>query len=209
MGINNISFKNHAIVACGTLSPELNYLRETGFLNADKILYTKPGLHEVACELEKQLDRQLKNAREYSLKIIVVYGSGCYINSRDPFIGIDKLIQGNGENIVRIKAKNCIDMLADIEEREKISKGKKTYWLSSGWLKYWKRIYKDWDAAKANETFPQNEKAVLLDALGVYDEYLQKSPEKILEFSDWMSIPIEPYKISLDRFKKLLLECLK
>ena len=93
MSINNLSFKNHAIVACGTLSPELNYLRETGFLNADKILYTKPGLHKVACELEKQLDRQLKKAREYSSKIIVVYGEGCYINSEDPFFDIDKLME--------------------------------------------------------------------------------------------------------------------
>jgi len=46
-----------------------------------------------------------------------------------------------------------------------------------------------------------------LDAVGIFDEYSQNSPEKILEFSDWMNLEIEPYKISLDRLKDLLLEC--
>ena len=32
-------------------------------------------------------------------------------------------------------------------------------------------------------------------------------PEKLLEFSDWMGIPIRPYKINLTRFKRLLIEC--
>jgi c-di-AMP phosphodiesterase-like protein len=208
MHTTNTSFKGYSIVSCGTLSPELNYLKDTGFLDADRILYTKPGLHEVPDELEKQLKRQLDNAKKYSPRIIVVYGSKCYIGSKNPFRDIDKLIQENGAEVSRVKAKNCIDMLADIKEREKISQEQKIYWLSPGWLKYWKQIFKDWDVGKANETFPQNDRAILLDALGIYDEYSQNLPEKILEFSDWMAIPIEPYKISLGRLKKLLLECL-
>jgi len=31
-------------------------------------------------------------------------------------------------------------------------------------------------------------------------------PEDFLEYSDWMEIPIQPYPISADRFKSLLLE---
>jgi len=90
--------------------------------------------------------------------------------------------------------------------RIKKSGGRKIYWLSPGWLENWKQIFKEWDAAKSNETFPQNDKAILLDAVGIFDEYSQNSPEKILEFSDWMKLEIEPYKISLDRLKDLLLE---
>jgi len=89
--------------------------------------------------------------------------------------------------------------------RIKKSGGRKIYWLSSGWLAYWKKIFREWDAAKANETFPQNDKAVLLDAVDFFDDYCQNSPEKILEFSDWMKLEIEPYKISLDRLKNPLL----
>ena len=43
---SQVSFEGYSIVSCGTLSLELNYLKASGFLNADKILYTKPGLHE-------------------------------------------------------------------------------------------------------------------------------------------------------------------
>jgi hypothetical protein len=31
-------------------------------------------------------------------------------------------------------------------------------------------------------------------------------PEELLEYSDWMAIPIQPYPISVARFKSLLLE---
>ena len=72
-------------------------------------------------------------------------------------------------------------------------------------MEYWKIIFKDWDIGKANETFPRHDKAVLVDALGIFEKYSEDSPEKILEFADWMRLTIEPYKISLDRLKELLL----
>ncbi len=204
---NQTSFKGYAIVVCGTLRRELNYLKDTNFLDADKVLFTAPGLHEKQTELEKQLIRQLMNAKKYSQKIIVVYGERCYLDPDNPLRDIDQIIRECGAGISRVQARSCIDMLASAKEREKISRGKKIYWLSSGWLAYWKKIFREWDAAKANETFPQNDKAVLLDAVAIFDEYSQNSPEKILEFSDWMKLEIEPYKISLDRLKNLLLEC--
>ena len=201
-----ISFKGYSIVSCGTLSLELNHLRANGFLNADKILYTKPGLHEHPMELAKQLKRQLRHAKAYSSKIIVVYGKRCYIDSRDYFKTIDTLIQEEGGDTSRIEAANCVDALTEGEEREKISQGKKVYWLTPGWIKYWKQIFKEWDIGLANETFPKNDKAIVLDALNFFDGYCQNYPKKILEFSDWMKIPIESYTISLDRLKKLLIE---
>jgi hypothetical protein len=200
------SFKGYSIVSCGTLSPELKYLHDNGFLDADKILYTRPGLHENPREFDKHLRRQLRHAKRYSQEIIVVYGNRCYIDTVDPFKNIDKIIQEEGGKISRVKAANCIDMLADAGEREKIRAGAKVYWLSPGWLKYWKIIFKEWDIGLANETFPQNDKAILLDALGFFNGYVEKFPEKILEFSDWMRIGIEPHEISLDRLKNLLLE---
>lgn len=200
------SFKGFSIVSCSTLRMELNYLKESGFLNVDKILYTVPGLHENPQELERQLKRQIESAKKYSQKIIVVYGSGCFIDVNDPSRSIDRLIQEQGDDIQRIDAKNCIDMLVNIEEREKIAKEQMIYWLSPGWLQNWKVIFKDWDIGKANETFPQNDKALLLDGLNFFDEYSKKYPEKILEFSDWMRLSIEYCKITLDRFKNLLLQ---
>ena len=82
---NRLSFRDYAIVACGTLNMELNYLKGSGFLDAKKILYTKPGRHEVPQELESQLIRQIGTAKKYASKIIVVYGGKfCYINADNP-----------------------------------------------------------------------------------------------------------------------------
>jgi len=204
---NHTSFKGYTIVSCGTLRKELNYLKDTGFLNPDKILFTAPGLHESQRELEKQLTKQLRNAKKYSERTVVVYGERCFLDPSNPYRDVDAIIQEQGTGISRIQAKSCIDMLASEEKREKISGGSKVYWLSPGWLVYWKKIFKEWDTAKANETFPYHDKAILLDPVGIFDEYSKSSPEKILEFSDWMKLEIEPYRIPLDRFKNLLLEC--
>jgi hypothetical protein len=38
------------------------------------------------------------------------------------------------------------------------------------------------------------------------DRYVADHPEELLEYSDWMGIPIQPYPVTLDRLKDLLLE---
>jgi hypothetical protein len=205
---SHLSFRDYAIVSCGTLSPEINYLQRIGFLDARKILYTKPGRHEIPRELEEQLVRQIDNARKYAERIIVVYGGKfCYINADDPYRTIDKIIQEQGPGISRIKASHCMDMLASAEEREKISEGRDVYWLTPGWLKFRRYVFQDWDKGLANENFPKHTGgAIMLDGIGFWDEYELNHPEEILDFSDWMGIPLEPCKISLERFKRLLLD---
>jgi len=205
----DISFKGISIVSCGTLKSELEYLKNTHFLDADKILFTAPGLHEKQTELERQLSRQLEKAKTYSKKIIVVYGERCYLDPFDPTRNIDRIILEKGSGISRVQARSCVDMLASAVERERISNTRKVYWLTPGWITYWKTIFSNWDVGLANETFPGNDTAIVLDALDEFDTISEKSPEKILEFSDWMKLGIEPYKVSLDRFKNLLLTQVK
>ena len=208
---NHVTFQDYAIVACGTLNMELNHLRDSGFLNARKILYTKPGRHEACRELESQLIRQIGTAKKYAPNITVVYGGKfCYVNADNPYRKIDTIIQEQEEagfRISRIKATHCVDMLVSAEKREKISQGKDIYWLTPGWMKYRHYVYQGWDKGLANENFPKHTGgAIMLDAIGYYDEVMQNNLEKILEFSDWMGIPIEPYRITLDRLKSLLLD---
>ena len=62
--MEKITFSDIAIVSCGTLSLELNHLKREGFLDAQKIYYTKPGLHQNCRELENQLVSRIKMARE-------------------------------------------------------------------------------------------------------------------------------------------------
>jgi len=205
---NATSFRDYAIVSCGTLNLELNYLQHSGFLDARKILYTKPGRHEIPRELEEQLIRQIGNARKYSQRIIVVYGGRfCYIDADDLYRTIDRIIEEQGTGISRVKASHCVDMLASAEERERISQGKDVYWLTPGWMKYRRYVFQDWDKGLANENFPKHTGgAIMLDGIGFWDEYAEKCPEEILDFSDWMGIPVEPYTVSLDRLKGLLLD---
>ena len=205
------SFRDYAIVACGTVNMELNSLRDSGFLDAAKILYTKPGRHEIPRELESQLIRQLANAKKYANKIIVVYGGKfCYVNVDNLYRKIDTIIKEQEEpglKISRINATHCIDMLASAEQRERISEGKDIYWLTPGWMKYRHYVYQGWDNGLANENFPKHTGgAIMLDAVDYYERIMENEPEKILEFSDWMGIPIQAYKVSLDRLKGLLSE---
>lgn len=64
-----------SIVSCGTLRPEFRVLEAEGFLNAGRILFTAPGLHEWSWELENQLRRQRSKSKETSQKVIVVFST--------------------------------------------------------------------------------------------------------------------------------------
>ena len=208
---NHRSFRDYAIVACGTMNMELNRLVESGFLDAVKVLYTKPGRHEIPRELESQLIKQITNAKKYADRIIVVYGGKfCYVNVDNLYRKIDSIIEEQEEvgiKISRIKASHCIDMLAGDDERAQIAEGRDVYWITPGWMKYRHYVYQDWDKGLANENFPKHSGgAIMLDAVGYYDRVLQNEPEKLLDFSDWMGIPLQSHSVSLERLEGLLLD---
>jgi len=94
-----------------------------------------------------------------------------------------------------------------IRDRSRIAEGARVYWFTPGWIEHWDFIFQDWDIGKANETFPANDKAVVLDALGYFDRISAEDPEKLLRISDWMKLPLEAHAISLRRLKGLLRQC--
>jgi hypothetical protein len=208
--MNNISFSDIAIIACGTMSLELNYLKEEGFLDARSLFYTKPGLHQNIAELEQQLVKQIRKAKEKVEKVIVVYGGKfCYVNIDDPMRTMQKVIEEQAPGVARIQATHCMDMLVSEEERDKIANevagGENVWWMTPGWIKYRKDVFKGWDKGVANENFPRHTGgAIVLDGIGYLDKYMAEQPEEFLEYSDWMGIPIQQYPINLDRFKSLL-----
>jgi hypothetical protein len=210
--MDNLSFSDIIIVSCGTLSPELNHLKETGFLDARHIFYTTPGLHERPKELEKQLLHRVEIAKEKASKVIVIYGGKfCYVNADEPTRTMKTIIEELGHEVVRIKATHCVDMMVSEEEREKIAQevagGEKVWWMTPGWIKFRHYVFNGWDKGLANENFPRDTGgALVLDGSGYMDQYIAEHPEELLEYSDWMGIPIQPYPITLDRFKSLLLE---
>lgn len=206
------NFADIAVVSCGTLSLELNHLRQEGFLDADAVLYTTPGLHEDPKELERQLTQKIEQAKATSDKVLVVYGGTfCYINMQDPTRTLDEVIQEQGPGITRIDATHCMDMIASQQEREAIAQemagGDKVWWMVPGWVKFRHQVFKGWDKGLATENFPKHTGgAIVLDAIGFMERFMAEKPEELLEYSDWMGIPIQPCQLTLDRFKELLLD---
>ena len=210
--MERVSFSDIAIVSCGTLSLELNYLKQDGFLDTPHIIYTTPGLHQDIPELERQLVRWVTKARGKCKKVIVVYGGKfCYVNPDQPTRLMQTIIKEMAPGVARIEATHCMDMLADEAQRNSIAAeiagGEAVWWMTPGWVKFRKEVFKGWDKGLANENFPRHTGgAIVLDGIGYLDTYMAEKPEEFLEYSDWMGIPITPYPVSLDRFKALLAE---
>jgi hypothetical protein len=210
------SFANRCVISCGMLHPELTRLMETGFLNPRRILFTPPGLHALPDKLEEHLLKRLTQARESCRdeKIIVVYGKRCYVSTEEPLKRVDSILEQAGRGIVRVQGDYGYDMLAGYEERQQISEGRqdKILWFTPGWLKSWKTVYQKyfgWDAADANANFPGfYDKIIVLDGLGLADEYMTQHPEEILELFDWTGLVVEFHPISLDRFRGMLTDAL-
>ena len=183
------------IVACGTLRREiLRRLAEEGVLDAERVLFTAPGLHEWPRRLAKQLTRQLDKACPEPGPVIVVYGESCYYDV-ETSTDTDGLVARFGPRVARVRAKTCVDMLAGKEERERLAKGENVYWFTPGWIEHWDFIFTEWDSGKANETFPMNDKGVVLDGLGYVQELSRTDPETILRISDWAKLPLESCEV--------------
>ncbi len=210
--MENLSFSDMAIVSCGTLRMELTRLKEEGFLDTEHIYYTTPGLHENVHELERQLIEKINIAKETVNKVIVVYGGKfCYLNADEPLRKMQTIIEEQGPGVVRIEATHCMDMIADEAEREKIANelagGEKVWWMTPGWVRFRKLVFKGWDKGLANENFPRHSGgAIVLDGIGYLDQYMAEHPEDFLDYCDWMGIPIQGYPTSLDRLKSFLRE---
>ena len=213
--METLSFENTAIVACGTMRPELNYLRDQGFLDTPHLFYTTPGLHQDIHELERQLIRFISKAKDKTDKIIVVYGGKyCYVNADNPTRLMQSIIFEQGLDVTRVEATHCMNMLASGQEMEQIRQemagGEQVWFMTPGWVKYRTQVFKGWDKGIANENFPRHTGgAVVLDGIGYLDKYMAEHPEQFLEYCDWMGIPMQAYPITLDRFKGLLTDQLK
>lgn len=91
---NPVSFQGSSIVACGTLHPELTFLRECGFINCDKIFALPP----VSMKHPGFYSNILEKAKAISDKVIVVYGERCYLDFKNPFFTIDFRLAETGNN---------------------------------------------------------------------------------------------------------------
>ncbi len=214
--ITHPSLEDRCIICCGMLHPEITHLVESHFLNPRRVFFTPPGLHALPDKLEEHLLRRLTQARESCAdhEIIVVYGKKCYVSPDEPLKRVDSILQEAGQGIVRVQGEYGYDMLAGFEERQQISGGRqdKILWFTAGWLRNWKVVYQKyfgWDSADANANFPGfYDRIIVLDSLGLAEEYMTHQAEEILELFDWSGLEVDFHPITLDRFKGLLKDAL-
>lgn len=215
-GMTHSGFENRCLISCGMLYPEITYLIENGFLKPRRILFTPPGLHALPERLEEHLLKKLEQAREWCSdnEIIVIYGKKCHVNADEPLKRVDSILRDRGQGLIRVQGDYGYDMLAGFEDRQRISGGRqdKILWFTPGWLRSWKAIYQryfGWDRADANANFPgYYDKIIVLDGLGLSDDYMAQHAEEILELFDWTGLEVEFHPITLDRFKGLLIDAL-
>jgi hypothetical protein len=217
IGMTHLTFKDRCIISCGMLYPEMNHLIDIGFLNPKQTFFTPPGLHALPERLEKYLLKRISKAQETcpDHKIIVVYRKKCHVNTDQPLKQLDTILQTAGHGIIRVQGEYGYDMLAGLEDRQRISQGRqdKTLWFTPGWLRSWKVVYRKyfgWDKADANANFPGfYDKIIVLDSLGLSEAYMIEHAEELLELFDWTGLEVEFHPITLDRFKGLLEETLQ
>jgi hypothetical protein len=209
-------FEDRCIISCGMLHPEMTYLMDSDFLRPRRLFFTPPGLHALPERLERHLLRKVTKARQWCAdeEIIVVYGKKCHVSTEEPLKRVDSILQEVGQGLSRVQGEYGYDMLAGLEERQKISHGRqdKILWFTPGWLTNWKVVYQryfGWDKADANANFPGfYDKIIVLDSLGIADEYMTNHADQILELFDWSGLEVEFQPITLDRFKRLLKDSL-
>ena len=188
---------------------EVRALQDEGFPD---IYYTKRGLHQDPFEVERQLMNKVRKAKEVAEMVLVVYGRKfCYVNTEEPTRTMKTLIAELQPGVVRIKATQCMDMVASEEKRNRIATeiggGESVWWITPGWVEFRHQVFKGMDKASANENFDRHTGgAIVLDAIVYTGKYMEEKPEEFLDYSDWMGFPIQPYPMTLDRFKALLSE---
>jgi hypothetical protein len=210
--MTNPIFEDRCIISCGMLQPEMTHLLDSGFLHPRHLFFTPPGLHALPEKLEQHLLRKVTKARQWCAdeEIIVVYGKKCHVSMEEPLKRVDSILEEAGQGIVRVQGEYGYDMLAGFEERQDISQGRqdKVLWFTPGWLRNWKVVYQryfGWDKADANANFPGfYYKIIVLDSLGIAEEYMTLHADEILELFDWSGLEVDFCPITLDRFKGLL-----
>ncbi len=198
-----------AIVSCGSFQEDLETLREEGLIDGIKVLFTEPCLKERPRKLEELLKARIEEAKGEADRILVIYGDGCFIDTSDFSRGIDSLIADTGAEHERIRQHSCIEMMLSEQDKERLAEGMKVYWMMPAWVEHKNEVFEEWDLGKRNQTFPQNDTAIIVDSLGFFDRLMEEDPERILEMSDWMGIPLDARAITLDRFRELLLASLQ
>ncbi|PKM80929.1 MAG: hypothetical protein CVU89_11330 [Firmicutes bacterium HGW-Firmicutes-14] len=179
-------------IGCSMLDQEINQvLKELGIEN--DIVYIDAALHVDLDKLEQALRGRLDIVGQDKEPVVLV-GSKCH-----PDIGS---IVGEYKGRI-ICGGNCIELLIGPKLQEFDGEAK-TFYVTAGWLKNWKRIFIEglnWDPVEARINFGWYDRIMLIDT-GLNDI----ADEDILEFFEYTQVPLEFYSTGLDHLKKEIID---
>jgi hypothetical protein len=171
------------IVACGIFKAELDRIlpairRELP--NQDiRVTFLSPGLHVDCARMEKEIVETLKSLQGEKL---LLYGTMCH----------EKLASIAHDNHAALPSdRNCIEMIVSPEKKKALDESGNIFYVTAGWLQSWREILQERAASC--------DKIIVLDAGGS-----AISEEALLEFFDFMQIPVETVEVTLDYFKNKL-----
>ncbi|MDR0862179.1 MAG: DUF1638 domain-containing protein [Oscillospiraceae bacterium] len=181
------------IVACSVFEDELRAaMAELNMTH--EVLYIPSTLDLDYDELKSALESTLAQAASRGEPIALLYGTACHPE-------MTAIAERHGAKL--LQNKNCIAMLLG-EKLDELGEESNTYFLTRGWLKKWQELIRTgvaWSDTDARLNFGVFDRTVALDS-GTGD----MSDEDLFDFFEYTQVPIEPYEISLERFKQQLSE---
>ena len=179
-----------SLIACGILKAEVEAALSQRGLSAP-VFYLAPAPCVEPKALLRQLRTLLDRAAQVSDDIVVLIGR-CHPE-------LDEILASYPAR--RATINDCFDALLG-EERKLIDRESNTFYTSTAWLDHWQRALRrsmQWGQVDARQNFGHYDRILLLDA------GLKPVPdEKILEYFDYLQVPVEPHAITLDALGTLL-----
>ncbi len=176
------------VVGCAVFRAEAEHVLGEA---ARQIEWISPGLHVDLGRLERVLDERLGSE-----------GALCLLAGCHP--ALDRLLHERGGR--RLPGKDCIAVFIDEEERKRLE-GRLAFVMTPGWLDHWREIFQEalgWDGVDARQSFGLYDTIVLLDfGLAPIDDMA------LLEFFEFVQVPIEVMSASLDRFREAIWDLLE
>ncbi|GMO60221.1 MAG: hypothetical protein Ta2G_20250 [Termitinemataceae bacterium] len=192
------------IICCGIFKNEMMQILPLLPPSLDvNITFLESALHDNENNLNAALDMVVNeiahNGAHNEKKIAFFYGSMCHPD----MCGIACACGAQC-----FSQANCIDVFLRNEEKQKLENGQNVHFMTSGWIEFWKDIFcgrnnNGWDSTTARINLGVNDKIILLDS-----GCTKITDEDVLEIFDYIDLPVEIEKITLDYFlenvKKLL-----
>jgi hypothetical protein len=190
------------ILSCGVFQKELEQILpdiKSAIPDSDFVfVYVEPALHDDNDKLKAGIDNALEPIDEKISAFL--FGFMCHPD-------LPQIAAAAGA-VCPKQEKNCMELFLAPELKAEFDKSGNIYYMTEGWVKMYLndiQTGQGWDPIDARINFGSFDKIVILDT-----GFLDVSDEELFELYEYTDTPIEIESISLDYFKKSIIDlCLR